>query len=49
MLRDEFPAESPARLDPHVAAIDPAQVLQALQERPHAGLPFGIVRGHEDA
>ena len=35
----------PAILDPHVAAIGPAQLLQPLQERRVASLPFRIVRG----
>ena len=32
-------------VDPHVAAVGPAQLLQPLQERRDAGLPFRIVRG----
>ena len=42
---------APAVIDPHVAAVGPAQLLQTLQERREAGLPFGIVRGeiHEHA
>jgi hypothetical protein len=33
-----------AGLDPHVAAVGPAQLRQALQERRHAGLIFRIIR-----
>ena len=38
-------------VDPHVAAVGPAQLLQPLQERREAGLSFRIVRGeaHEHA
>ena len=36
---------SPAVVDPHVAAVGPAQLLQPLQERREAGLRFRIVRG----
>ena len=41
----------PARVDPHVAAIDPAQLLQALEERRDAGPIFRVIRrrGHEHA
>src|SRR5262245_51264999 len=43
----------PARVDPHVAAIGPAQLRQRLQERPDTGLKFSIVCGrgqdHADA
>ena len=35
----------PAGVDPHVAAVGPAQLRQALQERRHAGLIFRIIRG----
>jgi hypothetical protein len=35
---------APAVVDPHVAASGPAQLLQSLQERRDAGLPFRIVR-----
>ena len=46
-------AGGPPGIDPHVAAVGPAQLLQALQERREAGLPFRIVRGqvhkHADA
>ena len=38
-------AAAPAEVDPHIAAIDPAQLLQPLQERREAGLAFRIVRG----
>ncbi len=38
-------ARAPADVDPHVAAVGPAQLLQPLQERRDAGLPFRIVRG----
>jgi hypothetical protein len=38
-------ARAPASVDPEVAAFAPAQLLQPLQERRHAGLPFRIVRG----
>jgi hypothetical protein len=31
---------APADVDPHVAAIDPTQLLQRLPERRHAGLPL---------
>ena len=42
---------APAGVDPHVAAVGPAQLLQPLQECRDAGLPFRIVRGtwHEHA
>ena len=39
-------AGAPANIDPHVAAIGPAQFLQALQECCEARLSFLIVRGH---
>ena len=41
----------PASIDPHIAAVGPAQLLQPLQERRDAGLRFRIVRGcgHEHA
>ena len=44
-------ARGPAGVDPHVAAVGPAQLLQPLQERRDAGLRFRIVRGrgHEHA
>ena len=44
-------ARAPAIVDPHVAAVGPAQFLQPLQERRDAGLSFRIVRGqvHEHA
>ena len=38
-------ARAPAIVDPHVAAVGPAQLLQHLQERRDAGLRFRIVRG----
>ena len=38
-------ARGPADVDPHVAAVGPAQLLQPLQERRDAGLYFRIVRG----
>ena len=38
-------ARGPAGVDPHVAAVGPAQLLQPLQERRDAGLIFRIVRG----
>ena len=38
-------ARAPAGVDPHVAAVGPAQFLQPLQERRDAGLAFRIVRG----
>src|SRR6185437_6151776 len=42
---------SPTVVDPHVAAVGPAQFLQPLQEGREASLFFGIVRGpaHEHA
>src|SRR5258706_2734390 len=42
---------TPAGVDPHVAAVGPAQLLQPLRERCDAGLPLQIVRGewHEHA
>jgi len=42
-------AGPPPVVDPHVAADDPAQFAEALQERSDAGLSFRIVRhsGHE--
>ena len=44
-------ARCPAVVDPHVAAVGPAQLLQPLQERRDAGLSFRIVGGevHEHA
>jgi hypothetical protein len=44
-------AVTPANIDPHVVAIDPAQFLQALQERREARLCFLIIRSqaHEHA
>jgi hypothetical protein len=43
-------AGGPARIDPHVASIGPAQLLQCLDECYEAGLPSGIVCGqsHEN-
>src|SRR5262245_8757008 len=41
-------ASAPAIVDPHVAALGPAQLLQHLQERRDAGLAFRIVRGVRD-
>ena len=38
-------ARGPASVDPHVAAVGPAQLLQPLQKCRDAGLPFRIVRG----
>jgi hypothetical protein len=38
-------ARAPARLDPHVAAVGPAQLLQPLNEGGHAALRLRIVRG----
>jgi hypothetical protein len=38
-------AGTPANIDPHVAAIGPAQFLQALQERREARLSLLIIRG----
>jgi hypothetical protein len=38
-------AGTPANIDPHVAAIGPAQFLQALQERREARLCLLIIRG----
>ena len=38
-------AAGPAIVDPHVAAVGPAQLLQPLQECRDAGLRFRIVRG----
>jgi hypothetical protein len=35
----------PAGLNPHVLPDAPARLLQPLQERPEAGLPYRIVRG----
>ena len=44
---------APADVDPHIAAVAPAQLLQGLPERRDAGLTFCIVRGpvheHTDA
>src|SRR5882757_9832354 len=44
-------ARGPAGVDPQVAAVAPAQLLQGLCERREAGLSFRIVRGpiHEHA
>ena len=45
-LRMLSASPAPQRIvDPHVAAVGPAQLLQPLQERRDAGLPFRIVRG----
>ena len=38
-------ARGPAVVDPHVAAVGPAQLLQPLQERREADVCFRIVRG----
>jgi hypothetical protein len=38
-------ARGPAGIDPHVAAIAPAQLLQPLHECDESALPFRIVRG----
>jgi hypothetical protein len=38
-------ARGPAGLERHVAADNPARLLQSLQERAEAGLSFRIVRG----
>jgi hypothetical protein len=35
----------PANVNPHVAAVDPTQLLQRLKECPSTGLILGIVRG----
>ena len=51
-LRVRSASPAPQRVvDPHVAAVGPAQLLQPLQERRDAGLRFRIVRGavHEHA
>ena len=51
-LRMRSASPAPQRVvDPHVAAVGPAQLLQPLQERREAGLSFRIVRGqaHEHA
>jgi len=42
---------APTNVDPHIAAIAPAQLLQGLLERREAGLPLFIIRGsvYEDA
>src|SRR5262249_9575297 len=56
-LRDVFArslgiAAAPARVDPRVAALGPAQLLQALQECRQTGLPFrsvGHAHEHPDA
>src|SRR5262245_7075143 len=37
-------ARAPAVIDPHIAAVGPAQLLQPLQKRRDAGLSFRIVR-----
>ena len=41
----------PAEIDPHIAAIDPAQLFQPLQKRARTGLIFRIIRsaGHKQA
>jgi len=39
-------AGAPALVDPHVAAVGPAQLLQALQERCQTYLSFRTVCGH---
>ena len=45
-LRMSSALPAPQRIvDPHVAAVGPAQLLQPLQERRDAGLSFRIVRG----
>src|SRR5262249_60796282 len=38
-------ARGPAGVDPHVALVGPAQLLQPLQEPRNAGLKYRIVRG----
>src|SRR5262249_52774870 len=38
-------ASTPAGVDPHVAAVGPAQLLQPLHERRETGLTIRIVRG----
>jgi hypothetical protein len=38
-------ARRPAGVDPHVATVGPAHLLQPLQERRYSGLPFRIVLG----
>ena len=52
-LRMSAALPRPSGIDPHVAPIGPAQLLQPLQERRDAGLIFRIVRGcghkHADA
>ena len=46
VLADAFGiARSPSMLNLYVVAVRPAQLLQAVQERHKAGLPFRIVRG----
>jgi hypothetical protein len=44
-------APAPPVVEPHVAAFDPAQCAQPLQERRDAGLPVRVVRslGHKNA
>jgi hypothetical protein len=44
-------ADAPTSVDPHVAAVSPAQFLQPLHERRKAGVPFRIARSqrHERA
>jgi hypothetical protein len=39
-------AGTPANFHAHVLTVGPAQLLQPLQERRHASLSFGIVRGY---
>src|SRR5262249_61900873 len=36
---------TPAKLDPHIAAVDPAQLLHRFQERHDVGLRIRVVRG----
>jgi hypothetical protein len=44
-------ARTPAKVDPHVAAVGPAQLLQRLQERRYPGSSFQVVcwKGYEHA
>src|SRR5215831_12015615 len=43
-------AGAPTPVDPHIAALGPAQLLQAPHERPQTGLPFRTIgHAHEHA
>ena len=39
-------AQGPTVVDPHIAAVGPAQLLQPLQKGSEASAPYRIIRGH---